>query len=43
MSIKFGSIIFILIAMFAAKLSIDNIQAAQAQDQFSSSGKVRLK
>lgn len=43
MSIKFGSIVFVLMAMFIAKLSIDNIQTAEAQDNMNNSRKISSK
>ncbi|MEE2671775.1 MAG: hypothetical protein VYA54_08695 [Bdellovibrionota bacterium] len=35
MSIKFGSIIFVILAVFIVKLSFDNYSSAQANDQAS--------
>jgi hypothetical protein len=32
MSIKFGSVIVIIVAMFVAKISIENFNSAQAND-----------
>jgi hypothetical protein len=36
MSIKFGSIVFLFLAIFIAKLSIENLNEAQASDKVSS-------
>jgi hypothetical protein len=33
MSIKFGSIIFVILTLFVAKLSIENFNQAQAEDK----------
>lgn len=32
MSIKFGSIIIVIVAMFVAKISIENFNTAEAQE-----------
>jgi len=37
MSIKFSSIVFMILALFIAKLSIENFQTAQADDIHSKS------
>lgn len=33
MSIKFSSIVFVIMILFVAKLSLDNMSSAEARDQ----------
>jgi hypothetical protein len=36
MSIKFGSIVFVILAMFIAKVSMENFQTAEAREEMAS-------
>lgn len=37
MSIKFGSIVFLLMALFIVKISIESIESAEAQERYMAS------
>lgn len=39
MSIKFGSVVLLILVMFFVKLSIDNVQTAQAGDRLPANSK----